>query len=316
MGYYNYRVTGNAFRLPYLEHSAQYDVAPPLLVQAPYPEPVYRHTALHDFHVDFEYGRYFSQNNDRGEWLRQVLTKLEGWWRLYLGYGLSLSALALPSVLRRSPRTRFAFVACLVLFGVVATLEVFGAPHYVAPAAGLLYLVVVQGFRWMYLWRWRGKRVGRGIVVVWLTACLLAPVARALPQLHAHLPTEGGDASRLPAWLAGELRAWLDHPPAPEWAALRADLEQRARKDGGKYLLVIDYKPDYSYHQEWVYNEADIDGSPVVWARAMGGDGIRRLAAYFPDRTILLLKVGVNGLEPAQKLRDPVPGHRRMSGGR
>jgi len=34
LGYYNYRVTGSPLRLPYVEYSAQYEIAPPLLFAA------------------------------------------------------------------------------------------------------------------------------------------------------------------------------------------------------------------------------------------------------------------------------------------
>ena len=53
---------------------------------------------------------------------------------------------------------------------------------------------------------------------------------------------------------------------------------------------MVRYAPDHSYHVEWVYNEASIDGAEVVWAREMGAVQNERLFAYFRDRSIWLLQ--------------------------
>lgn len=42
---------------------------------------------------------------------------------------------------------------------------------------------------------------------------------------------------------------------------------------------------------EWVYNEADIDNAPVIWAREMDMEKNRKLLEYFKNRKAWLLKV-------------------------
>ena len=44
-------------------------------------------------------------------------------------------------------------------------------------------------------------------------------------------------------------------------------------------------------HSEWVYNAADIDAAPVVWARDTDPVQNRELVEYFSDRTAWLLFV-------------------------
>ncbi len=309
LGYYNYRVTGNALRLPYVEHTAQYDIAPPLLVQDPYPEPKYRHKELQDFHREFEYGAYLrGRDYKNGEWYHGVRVKLRLWWFFYLGYGLSLPLFALPWVLLGSPQTRFALAACVVVLGVVATLEVFGPPHYVAPAACLLYLIVIQGFRVIALWRWWGWPVGRWLAGAWLAGCVLLPAVSVVPRVHE--PARAWLSSRLPADVVDALQRWLYHQPVPDWVTNRERLAERLRAKGGRHLVLVTYADDHSYHQEWVYNEADIDGGQIVWARPMGPEGAERLARYFADRTVWLLKVGTYEGQ-LELLRPPVAPTRR-----
>jgi hypothetical protein len=51
---------------------------------------------------------------------------------------------------------------------------------------------------------------------------------------------------------------------------------------------------------QWIYNDADIDASRVVWARDMGPQANESLLEYFHDRTIWLVDPNV---EPAQLSR-------------
>jgi hypothetical protein len=61
-------------------------------------------------------------------------------------------------------------------------------------------------------------------------------------------------------------------------------------RTGGKHLIVVRYGPSHDTGQEWVYNDADIDGSPVVWARGMSPAEDRQLLEYFKDRKAWLLE--------------------------
>jgi hypothetical protein len=55
----------------------------------------------------------------------------------------------------------------------------------------------------------------------------------------------------------------------------------------GKQLVFVRYRPDHDVlSQEWVYNDADIDESKVVWARDMNPVDNRELTTYFKDRSI------------------------------
>ncbi len=58
----------------------------------------------------------------------------------------------------------------------------------------------------------------------------------------------------------------------------------------GRQLVVVHYRPEHDLFQEWVYNDADIDNSKVVWAHDMSPAENEELIKYFRDRRVWLLE--------------------------
>ena len=81
----------------------------------------------------------------------------------------------------------------------------------------------------------------------------------------------------------------------------------RLEHEGGKHLIIVRYSPNLSNFVEWVYNGADIDRAPVIWAREMDPAQNRELLDYFKDRRVWLLQVdpGKTQLRPYQPMADP-----------
>jgi len=52
----------------------------------------------------------------------------------------------------------------------------------------------------------------------------------------------------------------------------------------GRHVIFVRYTGTQSPHEEWIYNMADIDAQPVIWAQDMGAEN-SRLVAYYPDRS-------------------------------
>jgi hypothetical protein len=313
-GYYNYRVTGNAFRMPYVEYSAQYDAVPPLLFLSEKPIPSYRHQEFADYEWNYQHYYYDLQRKSLSAWWNHCLFKARAWRDFYLGYTLTLPLVVLPCVLFKSPRVRLAALAAAFVFGMVGATQLFGMEHYVAPAAPLLYVLVIQCLRYVSLLRWRNIPLGRTPAQMWLAACLLTPVPSLFPQLREPLDLlapgkPAADSLRpMPVWLHRELWDWLVHPQPRDWAVRRTRIEQALRSKGGRHLVLVEYGPGHDVHEEWVYNGADIDSAAVIWARpmtrTMGRQGWERLAGHFSDRTLWLLYM-TNQPSELRRLRGP-----------
>jgi hypothetical protein len=265
--YYNARVTGSPFRLPYQAYADQYGITPVFLPQPLRPAGEYRHEVLRDFYTRTEPEPYLKQQSFAG-WRQGALEKFLMWWGEYLGPILTPPLVLLGFALRnRSLWTPL--VAGLAVLGVVVLLETWGFPHYSAPLAGVVFLLVAQALRHVHAWRGAGGLSGRRLLTMYLAACLLMPMVRLLP---------------------------LGGPPVFAWAHARARLLDGLRDADGRHLVVVRYAPGHEPHDEWVYNEADIDSANVVWAREMDADRQKRLLAYFADRHVWLAEPDVDPL--------------------
>jgi len=256
-GWYYYKVTGSAFRMTYQVSSTQYGTAPYFLWQTPRALPDYRHAVMRDYYQDLL--DEFNGNRTLGGFALRAAVKLANWWQIYLGPLMTVPLLAMPWVARER-RLILPISICAVMAAALAV-ETRTLAHYFSPATGALYILLMQGLR--HLWQWRRPAgIGPAIVrAVPLLACSM--IALRVIAAAAHIPIEA-------PWPRGNL----------ERAAILRQLDQM---QGGQ-LVFVRYGPDHDVHQEWVWNQADIDHAKVVWARDMGEDANEELLRYFSKR--------------------------------
>jgi hypothetical protein len=266
MAYYNWRVTGNPLRMPYSVYQEAYSASPSFLWNAPKPIPEYRHKEIQDFWLNFERPIYEGQQGLAG------LLKGAAWKAGVLFHSafpsifVLLSLAGLPAVLSRSGWSRFALLFLFLFY--LAMIPVVGAiGHYAAPVAGLFFYLIVESLRLLRVWRWSGLRLGR-----WIVRCIMLGWCLWLvPKIIDMNRFDPDDKC---------------HNQSKERAAI---LDQM-RHEQGKHLVIVRYGTEHSYHAEWVYNEADIDGAEVIWAREMDAEHNQQLLKYFKDRHIWLVE--------------------------
>jgi hypothetical protein len=79
----------------------------------------------------------------------------------------------------------------------------------------------------------------------------------------------------------------INHSSAAE---RRVGVQEALAAQPGQQLVIVRYSPRHIFQEEWVYNDADIDSSQVVWARDLGPEQDRELLHYYPGRTAWLLE--------------------------
>ena len=82
------------------------------------------------------------------------------------------------------------------------------------------------------------------------------------------------------------------HNPVSTFNKQRQELVERLKKDSYPHLIIVKKGPDYYKHIDWIYNEADIDSSKIIWARDLGSEKNENLVEYYSDRKIWLLDLG------------------------
>ena len=271
LGYYDYRLYGNPLTLPYTLNRATYTSAPYYIFQKPRPEPVYRHVAMRNFYTGWELKTYRDEVGSVAGFSDAIETKLMRFWMFFLNFALLPPLLMLPWALRDRRIRPLVIIGGIVALGLF--IEVFFIPHYLAPATGLIYAILLQCMRHLRARGAMGLALVRAIAVV----CVFLAAVRIYAQpLNIALQTA---LKQTASWDGGGPNVGVER------ARVAAQLEGRP----GPQLAIVRYVPDHLY-PEWVYNLADIDSSKVVWAREMDPASNQELLNYFKNRKAWLVE--------------------------
>jgi hypothetical protein len=262
MAFYNYRVTGDPFRLPYQVNESAYDIVSPFLWQPLKAEPHYNHIIMQKFYRS-SISKYLYHRSFKG-WVKDSIKKIIKFWLFFFGviFIPPILLLALSRQVWRRRNVMFSLGICTLMIFASMT-ETWFQPHYAAPGACLCFLLVVESLRQTRRFIWRGKPVGQQFVRGVLPVLLVSAIASFAMAHHLQPPS---------AWYRDRERILRELEPGRE-----------------RHLVIVRYGPNHSY-SEWVYNRADIDDAKVVWARDMGPQGDRELIDYFKDRRVWLLR--------------------------
>jgi hypothetical protein len=256
--FYNTRVTGNPMLFPYVAYHRQYFNYPVFAWQV-VPAPLhYSNPQFEDFFNRFQRASYpltwagWKVRTSFASWV---------WWYIFLGPVLTIPFVMLPRMLRdrRMRLPLFQFLLCAA--GLLSI--VWFQPHYAAPLAAALFILLVQAIRHLRHARIKNKPVG-----IFLTRLI---VLLAIDWIVI----QAGHAAR--------------HPMVG-WATQRAQIIRRMESSPGRHLVLVRYASGHNVHHEWVYNAADIDQAKVVWAREIPGQDLHPLLNYFKDRKTWLIE--------------------------
>jgi hypothetical protein len=267
LAYDNYRITGHPLRLPYREYYEQYETVPPFSI-------VPISTTPRTFrHFDLE-----SRNRETYERARS--------WHLFIGRPLDwltmlryyygnliwlLPVIVFISALWRSRRTRFTLILTAII-GAASLVEVWWYPHYGAPFLAALLILVVQSMRYLRQWKYHGREVGRFLVSAIPVAVFMVTIATEAEAIATHRTTDQTQA----------MNAQI---------AQKENIEQELlKKQPGQHVIFVSYAGLPSPHEEWIYNRANIETAPVIWALDLGQTENEKLRRYYAERSFWRFK--------------------------
>jgi hypothetical protein len=284
LGYYFSRVTGSPFRFPHQIERQTYAVVPLFVWQHLRPEPLYHNDVIKKVYAEQDLQHYKMFKSPTGYLAYGIVG-----WSFFLGPALTLPLVmlfvSLPrhfSPLKIQPTTAFLlFEAAVVLLG--SLVVNYYSPHYSAPGTGLILLLVILAMKQMRAWSPSGRFLARAVPVI----CILTLTIRAAAvplgiRLHDFYEF---------AWHETMVRSFG-----------RQTIKHELEHLPGKHLVIVHYRPDHDTFNEFVYNDADIDNSKIVWAREIGPREDQDVMNYFKDRKIWTLQADEHPprLEPRQ----------------
>lgn len=255
IGYYNWRLTGSPRTFALSLNQKFYDPSAMFIWQTPAPPMPHNNPQFDQFYNHWQRNLYDHTWKSLGKvsWRKiRVFPLTYLWWDLLL-----LVPAAYFLLKRRKLYPVFAALAftLLAFFFLAWTL-----PHYVAPAVCAIFAVFVTAMRHLRLYAPRGLAFGL-LLSRLIVLGLVLQTANAV--VAGNEDSLGFGGVRMEGRLA---------------------FIQKLKAIPGKHLVFVRYSKNHDVHGEWVYNDADIEGSAIVWARELDAAQNRKLIEHFRDR--------------------------------
>jgi hypothetical protein len=257
--FYNFRVTGDPLTPPYLLNLRRYYVAPLFVWQKERPAPSYPNETMRRFYTGW---RESERSIRRGD-TRSPFVSLAIWLRDFKIVSGGVAAGLLLLALRRKASLPLFYAGTFLALVSLQTVRLF---HYLAPALGVLALLILMGLRSLGGVRIRGRRLA-GV----LPAIVLAAAAVGLVRNLALTLREMATVPRI------------------GFRERRADVVAKLAAMPGRQLVFVRYGPAHDVNAEWVYNGADLEEAKILFAHDLSPEKNARLLEHDPARTAWLL---------------------------
>lgn len=268
----NQAVTGDWRQLPYTAYEARYSRAPLFIWQHLPPPPPFNNFVLATFYLNF-----VEPNSRFDEPLPTIWAKRFAELS-YASIGPVLGLAAMAGLLRWPTRDVWVVACIIAVTSIGLILSYWFILHYYAGLHAGFVLLGVHGLRAVFLKVRLRAAIHFGAAV--LLVLVLCGVARFAQNKTLR-------------------------PFVTNLARSRQAILDQLSSDGAKHLIFVHRAPPFNFHFMWVYNDADIDRSNVVWAHDRGFEADQRLIDYYGrSRRVWLL------YERADHPRlIPFPGH-------
>ncbi len=268
----NRSITGQVTQLPYQLHESQYGVAPVLIWQKPH-EPTIGHRFAEQvvFHHGWSMNAYNQTASFTGyfDMLHRRKVFLVNHW------GQMLACAPLGLLFLRPERRRFIGLIGLLLIAIlVINCIPWAVPQYVSPLIPIAIFIgcsVSRGFI---------KRVGSSLRISNRPIRLeyAAFIFVLLLNAFGVLSIAYARSSRSEGWEVS-------------WAEKRVEIIRQLESRPQQDLVFVRYPANFDIvNSEWVFNDADIENTPVLWVRWGTTELNQRVTLAYPNRKVWLLQ--------------------------
>jgi hypothetical protein len=258
---HNRAVTGSFTMLPYVLSQRTYGVPQSLLGQPPIEAPAFK--------TPEQAAEYRSQRRAKeaadSRPLRHAGAIAASVWAFFVKSWLSVPVIA-GLIMLRDP----VVLGCVTLLAaalLTSSLYGFFLAHYWGAYAGVFILLALRGLMRFEQWQPSGRPIGRAAAAFFLVGTL-ATILSAVP--------------------IGPILGISDYGYV---APLRHRVADRLSAIEGQHVVFVKYGQTHNYRDEWVYNDAAIDASRIVWCRAISPEDDARVLRYYQGRQFWLAEV-------------------------
>jgi len=227
---------------------------------------------------ELDYRAQTLMHGSGGDSLLKFMLRLEYRVRMYRFFFLPPLYIALVAFFFSLRNGNMRWVALtLAVFALGTNLFPYLLDHYLAAVTCLFILVSIIGLQQL-----NRIQIGRQITQVLVVLCLAefcgwyALHLFETPELYPILQFETWDS--------------INHQNPQRRIAVAHELAGIS----GPLLVFVRYSARHVYQNEWVWNQADIDDSRIVFARDLGPEENQKLIQYYPNRRVLALDPDVD----------------------
>ena len=255
---HNRAVTGSYTTLPYVLSQQIYGVPQGLIWQKPVEEPPLLVAEQRDTYA-------WQKEKAATPLVQRLRLRVTPIWEFFITPWYSLP-IALCLLLFKDQR--IAFIASLFAAAIATSaLYPFFFPHYFAAYVCAISFLILRGLMMLSQWSFRGWVIGP-VAVAFLLAGGLMERTQFSTTATADTFAKFGETG-------------FQKRVASDFARI-----------GGQHVMFVHYVAGHSFHDEWVYNGADIDSSQLVWCRWMGPAEDMEVAQYYKGRRFWVAEVG------------------------
>lgn len=259
---HNRAVTGSFTTLPYHLSQQTYGVPQSLLWQRAIQEPTLRFAELKEVY------RWQRKMKDRANErpVRRWGSVLRSAWDFYVTPWYSLPIVLLVFLLK--DKWIILGGGMMVCALTSSLLYPFFFPHYLAAYSCIIMFLILRGMMVLFQWSYRGRTVGPLVVLFLMFGGLMMGLRVVSPKAILGLSRNTRQAD------------------------LRVQVSNGLLRLGGRHVVFIRYDANHSFHDEWVYNAANVDAAPIVWCRASEPTDAVEVTRYYKDRHFWTAIVG------------------------